>query len=157
MRRFACFAGLATLLGVVGPSLLGAADPCWTPVESELWQRERAYHRQLQEEDLVALADFWHHQGVAWPSHAAEPLATSAGRMSLSKLLESVRIVSFDIRPLMIRVIGEVAVVHYRLDWEIEDADGSRSTACYRITHTWLKENGQWRILTGMSSAVSTG
>jgi ketosteroid isomerase-like protein len=56
----------------------------------------------------------------------------------------------------MIRVIGNVAVVHYRLDWEIEDADGSSSTVSYRITHTWLEENGKWRILTGMSSAVAT-
>jgi ketosteroid isomerase-like protein len=146
---------MVVMVGAAGPALLLADEQAWTPVESHIWELERSYLGLLQAEDLAGLADFWHHEGVAWPSHAAEPSSAAAGRASLSTLLESVRIVSFELHPLIIRVIGNVAVVHYQLDWEIEDADGSKSNARYRITHTWLEEDGRWRIVGGMSSATS--
>jgi ketosteroid isomerase-like protein len=154
VRGIARAAALAVALGFIGASPVIAAERDWTPVESHIWELERSYLRHLQVEDLPGLADFWHHEGVAWPSHAARPSSASAGRASLATLLESIRIDSFELHPLMIRVIGNVAVVHYRLDWEIEDADRSRSTASFRIAHTWLEESGRWRIVGGMSSAT---
>jgi ketosteroid isomerase-like protein len=144
------------MVGAAGPPSLAAAEREATSVQSHIWELERNYLRHLQDEDLSGLADFWHEGFVGWPSHATAPVDRATAAASVSTLLDSVRIVSFELHPLMIRVIGNVAVVHYRLDWEIEDADGSSSTVSYRITHTWLEENGKWRILTGMSSAVAT-
>ena len=85
---------------------------------------------------------------------AAEPVDRATSEASISTLLETVQILSFDFHPLMIRVIGDLAVVQYLVDLDTEDADGSRSSSSFRITHTWLEEEGRWRIVGGMSSAT---
>ena len=157
VRFIVCAAALVIISGVTGPSLLSAAEPDWTSVESEIWELERTYHRQIQVEDFAGVAEFWHEEGVAWPSYAAEPLDLSAGREALSALLESVQILSFEVHPMAIHIIGDLALVHYLLTWEIKDADESKSTSSSRITHTWFREGGSWRIIGGMSSSVDDG
>ena len=154
MRGVARTAGLAIVLGFTGASPLFAAEVDWTPVEAEIWELERAYLRHLQTEDLAGLAEFWHEAFIGWPSHAAEPVDRATSEASISTLLETVQILSFDFHPLMIRVIGDLAVVQYLVDLDTEDADGSRSSSSFRITHTWLEEEGRWRIVGGMSSAT---
>ena len=157
MRQIVCAGALVLMIGVAGPSAFHAAEMDRTPTESQIWELERSYVGHLQAEDLAGLAEFWHGEFVGWPSHATAPVDRSAAAASISSLLESVRVLSFELHPQMIRVIGDLAVVHYLLDWELENADGSRLTSAYRITHTWLEEDGRWRIVGGMSSATHAG
>jgi ketosteroid isomerase-like protein len=140
------------MIGVAGASALPAAERDWTPVESHIWELERSYLGHLQTEDLTGLAEFWHEEFIGWPSHAEDPVDRSIAEASISTLLETVQILSFDLHPLMIRVIGDLSVVQYRVDLDTEDTGGTKSSASYRITHTWLEERGRWRIVGGMSS-----
>lgn len=157
MRHMIRVGALVLMIGVAGPSAFHAAEMDRTPTESKIWELERSYLRHLQAADLESLGEFWHEEFVGWPSHAAAPVDSSAAAASLSSLLGSVRVLSFELHPQMIRVIGDLAVVHYLLYWELENADGTRSTSSYRITHTWLQEDGRWRIVAGMSSATHAG
>ena len=61
---------------------------------------------------------------------------------------------SFEIEPKGIRVHGNVAVTHYLIHTTVKNASGTgiahkRTT---RITHTWIRDDSQWKILGGMSS-----
>ena len=156
MRPFVFTVSLALVLAVTGPVPLKATETDWTPIESEIWALERAYLNCLQTEDVAGHAEFWHEEFIGWPSHAVDPVDRSTAAASLSTLFESVQILSAQVHPLMIRVMGDLAVVQYRLDLEIEDTDGLGSTASYRMTHTWLREGGSWRIIGGMSSSVAS-
>ena len=61
-------------------------------------------------------------------------------------------IISFKIRPLNIVLKGNTAVVYYLIDLNLENRKQEKSTATYRIIHSWLKKNGKWQILGGMSA-----
>jgi ketosteroid isomerase-like protein len=120
----------------------------------EIWRVERAYMERLEEGDIEGLAGFWHPDFAGWPSHAAEPLGAAAGKASMRNLLGKIRLVSLRIRPLATRAFGDVVLVHYLMESELAGADGARAAARYRITHTWVRDGEEWRILGGMSAEL---
>jgi hypothetical protein len=63
---------------------------------------------------------------------------------------------SYSIEELAVQITGDVAIDHYRVKsvWGTpEKADADISAV--RITHTWLRTNGTWQILGGMSCPVN--
>jgi ketosteroid isomerase-like protein len=128
----------------------------WSSSEKEIWNLEKDYLTHLKDTDFQALSAFWHQRFIGWPSHSSEPVLRDDGIASLEELSQSMKILSFHLNPLTIRVIGEVALVHYRVDLEILNAGGDRLENSYRITHTWLKDEGSWKILGGMSSTLKS-
>jgi ketosteroid isomerase-like protein len=131
-----------------GPSASGNGDATL----DEIWRVEQAYVERLEAGDVEGLAGFWHADFAGWPSHAAEPLRAAAGQASMRNLLDKFRLESLRIRPLAARAFGDIVLVHYLLEGELEGAGGARAAARYRITHTWVRDGGEWRILGGMSA-----
>ena len=121
----------------------------------EIWAAEQAYVERLEAGDVEGLSEFWHGDFSGWPSHAAEPLGTEAGKASMRELLAKVALVSARIRPLETRSAGDAILVHYLLEADVEGADGARRAARYRITHTWVRDGGSWKILGGMSAETA--
>jgi len=72
----------------------------------------------------------------------------------VTTLHESLVILSVEIRPRAIHLSAEIVLVHYLVVLEIEEGDGGTAATSSRITHTWVKEDGRWRILGGMSAGV---
>ena len=142
-------------VGLAVPVPLFGGEAAWSPAEATIWQLEQGYLERLQAEDLTGLEDYWHEQFIGWPSHAAEPVDRASSQASIAELLETIRIVSFRVQPLLIRVFEDVAVVQYLLHSEMEAATGEKAPATYRMTHTWLRGDGRWQIIGGMSSRIT--
>jgi hypothetical protein len=53
-----------------------------------------------------------------------------------------------------VRQIEGAVVAHYLVTVEWVDKDGKGEREESRITHTWMKVNGRWKIITGMSARV---
>ncbi len=60
--------------------------------------------------------------------------------------------VVFQISRKDIRILGDIAITHYLLISSWVDEDGIEQKSESRITHTWIKEDSQWKILGGMSN-----
>ncbi|NIM90697.1 MAG: hypothetical protein GTO17_07080 [Candidatus Aminicenantes bacterium] len=56
-------------------------------------------------------------------------------------------------KPIAIKIIDGVAIVHYFVNGK--DEAGHRVGNRYRITHTWIKRGGKWKVMGGMSSVVN--
>ena len=91
-------------------------------------------------------AGFW-----LLPSWAEEPLGVISAKIALKKQSEN-NIISFKIWPQNIVLKDKTAIVYYLIDLSLENKDKEKSTATYRIIHTWFNENGNWKILGGMSA-----
>ena len=120
--------------------------------EQTLWRLERVYFAHLANREFEALENFWHPDFIGWPSHSPEPVGRSSAQGSLEDLMATVKELSVRLRPLAVTFHGDVAVVHYFIDLEQEDLDGQITEYSLRITHTWVRSDGQWRILGGMSA-----
>jgi ketosteroid isomerase-like protein len=63
---------------------------------------------------------------------------------------------SYSIEQLAIQVTGDVAVDYYRINAAWDNGEGGKvRTDTLRITHTWIRRNGTWQILGGMSAPVN--
>ena len=74
-------------------------------------------------------------------------------REFVQKLWDQMELFGYEMDPTGIRVIGSTAIVHYYLIWK--DKDGCQTGSRYRLTHTWIKQNGQWLVAGGMSSTTT--
>jgi ketosteroid isomerase-like protein len=64
---------------------------------------------------------------------------------------------SYSIEERAVHVTGDVAIDHYRIkaNWAKTDSGEVTKTDTARITHTWIRTDGGWQILGGMSAPVN--
>lgn len=120
--------------------------------EQTIWSLEEAYFAHYAKGETEALELLWHADFVGWPSESREPVRKSSASQSVRDFLARAQIVSFTLRPMAIAIGGDVAITHYFLDLRLDDLDGGIVESSVRITHTWLREDGLWKVFGGMSA-----
>ena len=121
-------------------------------VEEEIWSLEEDYISNFSEANHKAILSFYHSQFLGWPDSELHP----AGKKRAAKYLEEnypepIQ-VNFQISREDIRILEDIAITHYLVISSWVDEDGIEQKSESRITHTWLKEDSQWKILGGMSN-----
>lgn len=123
--------------------------------EKTVWNLERAYWRHVQNNDLPAYLGLWHKNSLAWPAPNAVPAhkdnITDWITLQTSKGL-AFKTVEF--KPAAIQMTGDVAVTCYWVTYQWLDKDGHGATQTSRVTHTWLRDGKDWRVIAGMSMPV---
>jgi hypothetical protein len=120
--------------------------------EQTLWSLENAYFAHIAQGELEALERFYRADFIGWPSHSPEPVDRDAGRQALEELLAEIKVVSIQVRPQAVVIRGDVAVTHCFVDVHQQDSETDVSVNSHRVIHTWLREDGTWKILGGMSA-----
>ncbi len=112
---------------------------------AQVWNLEKAYWEYVKTNDLEKYRALWYEDFLGWPYVSSAP-NTSKG----------VKLQSYSIEQLAIRVTGYIAINDYRIkaDWATSKTAEVRTDAL-RITHTWIRTHGTWQILGGMSAPVN--
>lgn len=152
MRRISILSLLPTLAVLATAQAQEPAGQGQTQDEQTIWSLEEAYFAHYAKGETEALESLWHSDFVGWPSESLEPVQRSSASQSVRDFLARAQIVSFTLRPMAIAIRGEVAITHYFLDLRLEDVDGGIAESSVRITHTWLREDGLWKVFGGMSA-----
>ena len=124
----------------------------WDKVEEEIWSLEEDYISYFREANHKEILSFYHSQFLGWPDSESHP----AGKKRARKYLEEkhpkpIQVVS-QINREGIRILGNIVITHYLLISTWLDEDGIEQKSETRITHTWIKEDSQWKIFGGMSN-----
>lgn len=125
--------------------------------EAQVWNLEKAYWEYVKANDLEKYRALWHQDFVGWPTSSSTPLhkdhITDWITRNTSK---GVRLQSYAIEQLAIKVTGDIAIDHYRVKivWAGAGPTDSK-TEVARITHTWIKTGHTWQIIGGMSAPVN--
>jgi ketosteroid isomerase-like protein len=145
--------GLATLLLSVAALCGIASAQDLTPDQKGVWERELAYCRYLQNGDLDGYMSLWDEDFVGWPNHDPAPVTKADIRKEVATEIKSgVKVIC---NPVLrkVNVLGDIAATFYVLELSTTKKDGSAENSKPRITHTWRKRNGEWKIVAGMSAA----
>jgi ketosteroid isomerase-like protein len=139
---------VVVLAVLLGPTVVtGQDDP--------VWQMEKSYWRHVKAGDIERYTSLWHEDFVAWPSFADKPVRGGAAANWLREIKDKGFTVRCQLRREAVQYFGDVAVAHYACQIVYEHQDGSvASQGTYRITHTWMKVEAQWKIIGGMSTEV---
>src|SRR5438874_853596 len=124
--------------------------------EAQVWNLEKAYWEYVKANDLEKYRALWHEDFVGWPMVSPSPVrkdhVTDWITVNTSKGL---RLESYSIEQLAIRVTGDIAINHYRIKSAWAGARSSDSdTQALRITHTWIRTGNTFQIIGGMSAPV---
>ena len=115
-----------------------------------LWNLEHEYWRYVQKNDLPSYLNLWHKDFLGWPSISATPLRRDHTTDWITSQT-SEGLIAVEFKPAEIQITGDVAVLYYWLTYAWLDKDGKGAPHTLRVTHTWLKDGKDWRIIGGMS------
>ena len=126
--------------------------------ETQIWNLEKAYWEYVKANDLEKYRSLWHENFVGWPSVSATPVRKDhITDWITSNTSRGLKLQSYAIEQLAVRVTGDVAIDHYRIkaDWAKGDTADVSQTDAVRITHTWMRIGNTWQIIGGMSAPVN--
>jgi ketosteroid isomerase-like protein len=126
--------------------------------EAQIWSSEKAYWEYVKSNDLEKYRALWHDDFVGWPSVSPEPVHKDRITDWITdQTSKGLRLQSYSIEQLAVKVTGNVAIDHYRVkvSWAKKVTGDMTEANTVRITHTWLRTDGRWQILGGMSAPVN--
>jgi ketosteroid isomerase-like protein len=125
--------------------------------EAQVWNLEKAYWEYVKANDLQKYRALWHENFLGWPYVSSGP----TGKDHITDWItantsKGVKLRSYTIEQLAVRVTGDIAINHYRIkaNWAADETANVRTDAL-RITHTWIRTHDTWQILGGMSAPVN--
>ncbi|MFA5802317.1 MAG: nuclear transport factor 2 family protein [Thermoleophilia bacterium] len=148
-------------MGIVGESIAVRADikenSTMNPdrdsevVKEEIWALEEAYFTSLYKADYNAVLALVHGQFLGWPGDVPQPVDREGSARFMRQLIPGPTSCTRRIERWGIQVLGAVALTQYVIHVNFSEAGAAAKTQSSRITHTWVKEGGSWKLLGGMS------
>ena len=132
---------------------LGALYQEYSDTEKEIWQLEEKYWECWIKGDMESYLSLLHEDFLGWASSLEVPGDKKAAREFVQNFWSQIRLFAFEMKPAGIKIIDNVAMVHYFL--ALKDENGNQVGDRYRIIHTWMKQGRNWQLLGGMSYVIS--
>jgi hypothetical protein len=145
---------VSIIIGFGFHCILGAPKQKHIDLEKQIWQLEKSYWEYWIKGDIEDYLSLLHEDFIGWPSSNEKPSDKNAAREFVQNYLAQTKPFAFEIKPAAIRIITNVSIVHYILIWK--DKEGNQIGDSYRITHTWIEQEGNWKVIAGMSSRRDT-
>jgi ketosteroid isomerase-like protein len=125
--------------------------------KTEVWHLEKAYWEYVKANDLEKYRALWHENFVGWPFVSPVPVRKDhITDWITANTSKGITLQSYSIEQLAIHVTGDIATNYYRINFTWANSAGAEvRTDRMRITHTWIRTNGTWQIIGGMSSPVN--
>jgi ketosteroid isomerase-like protein len=135
-------------------SFSAGADTTGTGKQAEdtVWKLEEAYFSNLYKANYEQVLALVQDQFLGWPGGLQHPISKEESARFMKELIPKPTSCRITIEKEGIRISGTVALTHYTLRVSCPDSAGGTKTQTSRITHTWVKEGGTWKLLGGMSN-----
>ncbi len=151
--NFCFIASTLAFLSLAHVSL--AAEPTSSKLsddEHTIWNKEQAYWKYVEKNDLTSYANLWHENFLGWPSVSPAPVHKDhITDWITSQTSKGLLFKAGEFKPAALQVTGDVASCAYWITLAWVDKNGKGPPSTIRITHTWLKTGDEWQIISGMS------
>ncbi len=138
-----------TIFGIVflmsGLSLSVKAQE-WTPVQKEVWKNVNDYWALMTKGDITGFMEYFHKDYLGWDDESALPATKEETQKWLQYMYQGVKIPLYEIKPLGIRVYGDVAFVHYNYSL-VRESEGKKKAEQGRWTDILLKQGNKWVLI----------
>ncbi len=130
-----------------------AQEPAWSPAQKEIWDLEETYWKLVAAHDAPGYLALWDDAFFGWPSFDKSPVGKNAFRENpFGVTVHSVAGYQFEQKA--VHLYGETAIT--LLQVRVTYASGEQpAQRVMRLTHTWQKHDGVWRIVGGLSCIVN--
>jgi ketosteroid isomerase-like protein len=119
----------------------------WSPAQKEVWKNVNDYWAVMAKGDLNGFLEYFHSDYVGWENGDVLPSTKEESRKWINYAYQGVKIPIYEIKPLAIKIYGDVAFVHYYYTTVKETQDGKKSTENGRWTDILLKQGNKWVLI----------
>ena len=124
-----------------------AAAQTWSEKQTEVWQNEKALWELWANKDFDGLMAYYHEDYSGWSADEAVP----AGKATVTRWLKyqytSNSVEIYEITPMAIVVVDDVAVVHYVYTIVVASDEGGKNTYTGKWTDFLKKMGDKWMII----------
>jgi ketosteroid isomerase-like protein len=155
MRSSAIAVSLLTALivSLALPSQLAAQE--WSAEQQEVWQNVETYWVLSIKEDLEGLMSYMHDDFLGWAPGQSFPTNKADRRAVQMRSYETSDNVLYTLKPIGIKVHGDVAIVHYFFSYTDVDAKGEEQSAAGHWTDILMKQGNRWIMIGDAGGTVS--
>lgn len=145
---------MLAVAGLIACAGAAAQSTQMSAAEKEVWQREEDYWKYAQAFDLESYRALWHEEFVGWPRSEAVPVGKKGVEAWLQRRKNTGHTLRYRLERQAVREVEGAVITHYivHVDWVAKD--GKAGSDSSRLTHTWMKAGGRWKIIAGMSAPV---
>ncbi len=120
----------------------------WSAEQKELWNVQQRDWELMKKGDIETIKANLIKDFVYWCHASSMP----GGSLSYANAItRRVKIVSYKLMPYDVRISGNVGIVLYA--WTFTDPHGIVHSG--RNTNTYIKQNGEWQMMGGMSASCT--
>lgn len=142
---------VAVTLAVLSVAPAASAQQTKAQAQAEIWSKEQAIYKARGQGNLKPYIDNVATDYLAWPPFAAAPTGVGALNKSQSKMavenkeLLKMEFVSFAMN-------GDAAIIYYST-YRTRLPNGAPADERFEVTHSWVRQDGQWKVYGGMARA----
>lgn len=140
MKRIPLIAGAVCLCAAFFSTTASAQD--WSPQQKEVWARVQECTGFFVAKNFDAMSGCVHDRFSGWLYGEPVPRTKTYFNSVARYMMENSSVATYDMRPVSILVVDDMAVVHYYLFMVF---DGSPEVSQDRWTDVLVKEGGVWR------------
>jgi ketosteroid isomerase-like protein len=127
-------------------SSLFASD--WTEEQKEVWKNVEEYWRTPDEGlNVEELLTYYHEDFLGWDNDDGVPTTKADREKSHRFENQTTKVLFRQLKPVGIKVHGNVAIVHYYYMLVNKDSSGNQTTVKGRWTDTLIKQGDKWVMI----------
>ena len=148
---------IASLVSIV--LLLTANDTVfaqeWSSSQKEVWKNVETYSKLIVEKDLEGLLSYFHPDFLGWVYGLDFPTDKASRSKSIAHIFQTTKVLVDELKPVGIKIHGNVAIVHYYLHEIVNDAEGKEIVQRHRWTDILLKQGDNWVLIGDHGGVIS--
>jgi ketosteroid isomerase-like protein len=119
----------------------------WTAEQKEVWESVEAGWELIVKGDIESLAEIAAEGFLEWWPNDPSPFGKEYMKGKYKRWFDGNKPVSYELKPVAINIIGDVANVFYFYKW---NGDKMPATISGRQYSTWIKQDNKWKFMGSM-------
>jgi ketosteroid isomerase-like protein len=127
----------------------------WSSEQKEVWKNVETYWGMWASRDLEGFMSYIHNDYSGWFHGSHLPSGKDASRKWIAHSFSKSKVLVHDIRPLAIKIHGNVAIVHYVYADISQDSEGKEKMEQGRWTDILMKQGDRWVLIGDHGGSMS--
>jgi ketosteroid isomerase-like protein len=137
-----CITLLAAAAVVLIPTASQAQE--WSATQQEVWQNVETFWDLGAQEDIEGSMGYFHDDFLGWFAGQWVPTNKADRRVTAERNYETTDAVWHYLKPLGIKVHGNVAIAHYIYSVAYLDSEGTEQSSWGHCTDILMKQGDKW-------------
>lgn len=145
---------ILTVTLILGLGLSSVFAQEWSPAQKEIWKNVNTYWDLMAKGDINGFLGYFHPDYVGWDNGDPAPTTFDESKKWIIYSYQGVKIPVVTLKPLAIKIYGDVAFVHYDYAMAKEYPDGKKSVESGNWTDILLKQGNKWVMIGDHGGAI---